>query len=144
MSTNYYLRTKNIFSVKKYFDHYEKEKDGYEIHIGKRSGGWEPIFQRHDRAWKSVEEMLQFIKTHKEFKIYDEYNQKLSIDELKENLVMWGENQKKRMINDPVVGEIMSPINHLEYIKRANDPYDRKELYSKDKNGYTFLNTDFC
>ena len=49
MSTNYYMITKDKDFVKKYFPNEYELTDlpyfGYEVHIGKRSIGWKPLFQ---------------------------------------------------------------------------------------------------
>ena len=37
---------------------------GYEIHIGKKSYGWKPLFQEHKNAYSSVEEMKEFIRKY--------------------------------------------------------------------------------
>ena len=65
--------------VKKYFNgEYEIVDDpylGYEIHIGKRSAGWKPLFEAHDNAYTSVSEMLDFVMNHPEIHIFNEYGE---------------------------------------------------------------------
>ena len=65
MSTNYYMMTTDKEIVKKYFPNEYEIVDflylGYEIHIGKRSMGWRPLFQAHKKAYNSVSELLIFL-----------------------------------------------------------------------------------
>ena len=134
--------------VQKYFDgEYEIVDDpylGYEIHIGKRSMGWKPLFEAHKKAYNSVSEMLDFIMYHPEIRIFDEYGKALSIAQLKEELIDWGENQKKRIVHyDDYVGDIQTPIDHVEMDSR--DDRDRwiKVKYWHDKDGYDFTDRPF-
>ena len=127
--------------VKKYFDgEYEIVDDpylGYEIHIGKRSAGWKPLFEAHDNAYTSVSEMLDFIMNHPEIHIFDEYGESFSIAQLKEELIDWAENQEKIMIHyDDYIGEIQSPIDHVEMDRRDNRNPWLKIHYWHDKDGY--------
>lgn len=173
MSTNYYLMTQSKELVKKYFpNEYELVDEpylGYKIHIGKRSAGWMPLFQRHDKAYKSVAEMINLITTHeKKFEIFDEYGEKLTIEKLKRELIDWGKNQKIRYMKYIPEGvsngfggkqqlvdstedsyDITIPYDHVEYEKL--DPYDHNNFwrsdepfYTNDKDGYNFVKGDFC
>ena len=49
MGTNYYMIMKDKELVTKYFDNEYELTDlpyfGYEVHIGKRSCGWKPLFE---------------------------------------------------------------------------------------------------
>ena len=62
------MMTTNKELVHRYFPgEYEIVEEpylGYEIHIGKRSYGWKPLFQGHKNAYTSVSEMMQFIREH--------------------------------------------------------------------------------
>lgn len=134
--------------VKKYFDgEYEIVDDpylGYEIHIGKRSAGWKPLFEAHDNAYTSVSEMLDFIMNHPEIHIFDEYGESFSIAQLKEELIDWAENQEKIMIHyDDYIGEIQSPIDHVEMDRRDNRNPWLKIHYWHDKDGYDFTDRPF-
>ena len=134
--------------VKKYFNgEYEIVDDpylGYEIHIGKRSAGWKPLFEAHDNAYTSVSEMLNFIMNHPEIHIFDEYGESLSIVQLKEELIDWAENQEKRMIHyDDYIDEIQSPIDHVEMYQRDNRNPWLKIQYWHDKDGYDFTDRPF-
>ena len=134
--------------VNKYFDgEYEIVDDpylAYEIHIGKRSAGWKPLFEAHDNAYTSVSEMLNFIMNHPEIHIFDEYGESISIAQLKEELIDWAENQEKRMIHyDDYIDEIQSPIDHVEMDRRDNRNPWLKIHYWHDKDGYDFTDRPF-
>ena len=78
MGTNYYMMIKNKELVEKYFPNEYELTDspyfGYEVHIGKQSFGWKPLFEWHGNAYKSVEDMLNFLKIHDTYiEIFDEY-----------------------------------------------------------------------
>ena len=164
--------TKDKNFVERYFpDEYELVDDpyfGYEIHIGKRSIGWKPLFQDHNKAYKSVEEMKQFITNNYDLlKIYDEYGKFFTLKELQEELIDWGKNQVIRYMKyipegvpDKVFGgktyliestaddyDITIPFDHIEYEKL--NPYHEKYIdngvsyCSKDKDGYDFTERSF-
>lgn len=174
MGTNYYMMTKDKTIVERYFPNEYKIVDnpyfGYEIHIGKRSIGWRPLFQVHDKAYDSVEAMLKFLEFHKmDIEIYDEYSEKFSIDGLKEELIDWADHQQVRYMkyipegiyNELFCGkdylvesteddyDITIPYDHIEYHKL--DPYNEKRwidesrepFYIKDKDRYDFTRGDF-
>lgn len=169
MGTNYYMMMKDKELVTKYFDNEYEFTDSpyyaYEIHIGKRSYGWKPLFEWHENAYKSVNDMLKFLEFHKiDIEIFDEYNKRFSIDELKEELINWGNEQPVRYMKyvpEGIYNEIFGgrdyliesteedydmkmPYDHVEYHKL--DPYNEKRwmdesrepLYFHDKDGYDF------
>jgi len=83
MGTNYHLISTDKSWVVKYFG--ERFADewklvdvpffGYAIHIGKRSDGWKPLFQTHNRAYRSVAGMMDFLRREQgKYRIYDEYS----------------------------------------------------------------------
>jgi hypothetical protein len=136
---------------------------GYEIHIGKRSMGWKPLFQEHKNAYDSVEELVEFIIKHSVV-LYDEYGTILTEKELKENLIDWGEKQTKQyykfvpkgfsdksfgwkeylqLVNKNDEYDIVSPFDHKEYqeLMKSVEPFDIK--FSNDKNGYNFTDREF-
>lgn len=117
---------------------------GYEIHIGKRSCGWKPLFQEHKNAYTSVSEMMQFIREHPEIQIFDEYGDSFSVDQLKEELVDWAERQEKRTIEYEGVGKIQAPIDHVEISERESEWSLIKVAYWHDKDGYDFTDREFC
>jgi hypothetical protein len=133
------MHSTNKEFVKKFFvNGYDSEYEltdypylSYEIHIGKRSGGWKPLFKAHKNAYNSVKEMIDFLKRESaNFEIFDEYGEKMSVDELQKELIDWGKNQKA--------------IDHVEYAK--NDEYMlhwHPHDYWSDDDGYNFTNMNF-
>ena len=78
MGTNFYMMTKSKKLVEKHFPYEYEIVDtpyfGYEIHIGKKSFGWKPLFQEHKNAYDSVDGLKEFIrKNQKSIRIFDEY-----------------------------------------------------------------------
>lgn len=169
MSTNYYMLSQSKGFAEKYF-HGEYELTdtpmfGYEIHIGKRSMGWKPLFQEHKHAYDSVEGLMAFIKNNSVV-LYDEYGIILIETELKENLIDWGGNQNKRYykfvpegvkgtlfgnkeylkeVNSGEKYDIVSPFNHKQY-EKLMEPIERAFVdikYWEDKDGYDFTNREF-
>lgn len=172
MGTNYYMMTKSKKLVEKYFPCEYEIVDtpyfGYEVHIGKKSFGWMPLFQEHKNAYDSVEGMKEFIKKHqKSIRIFNEYNDEFTLEQLEEELINWGERQEIRYMKhipegvpDEVFGgkkylvdstkddyDITIPFDHIEYEKL--DPYkerwecDSESFYKKDKDGYDFATREF-
>lgn len=171
MSTNYYMLSQDKKFVEKYFHGEYQLTDtpvfGYEIHIGKRSMGWKPLFQEHKNAYKSVSELMNFIKLHTRTHViylYDEYGTILTEKELKENLIDWGEKQTKQyykfvpegiadkpfeckeylqLVNENDEYDIVSPFDHIEYqeLMKSVEPFDIK--FSNDKNEYNFTDREF-
>jgi hypothetical protein len=64
---------------------------GYErIHIGKRSMGWMPSFERQKGLFGTVREMKKFYEDNKDiYEIENEYGVVLSWDELEKELMEW-------------------------------------------------------
>ena len=174
LGTNFYMMTKNKELVETYFPcEYEIVDSpyfGYEIHIGKRSLGWKPCFEWHEKAYKSVEEMKNFISDHSnDIEIYDEYDDIFTLEELQSELIDWSEQQRIRYMKyipegvpDEVFGgktyliestkddyDITIPFDHIKYDKL--DPYNEKRwrdqlrepMYIKDKDGYDFMRGRF-
>ena len=172
MGTNFYMMTKSKKLVEKHFPFEYEIVDtpyfGYEIHIGKRSCGWKPLFQEHKNAYDSVEGMKEFIKKYqKSIRIFDEYCREFTLEQLEDELINWGEYQEIRYMKhipegvpDEVFGgkkyliestkddyDIKIPFDHMEYEKldiyRDNWRYEHESYYSKDKDGYNFMNGEF-
>lgn len=169
MGTNFYMMTTNKDLVETFFPYEYKIVDtpyfGYEIHIGKRSCGWKPIFEIHKDAYSSVKEMKEFIsKYQKDIRIFDEYGEEFTLEQLKDELIKWGEKQEIRYIKyiregvpDELFGgrkyfvestkddyDLTIPYDHIEYEKYDMQRLGFKEsCYSKDCDGYNFLNGDF-
>ena len=133
----------------KYFNgEYEIVDDphlGYEIHIGKRSCGWRPLFEAHSDAYDSVSGLLDFLRKYQDkVEIYDEYNELHTIEQLKEELINWDKNQERRIIHyDDYIGDIEAPIDHVEMDRRDNRNPWLKIHYWHDKDGYDFTDRPF-
>ena len=172
MGTNFYLMAKDKNIAKTYFDgEYEIVDDpylGYQIHIGKRSSGWKPLFQRHDKAYKSVVELKRFILefADKGLEIYDEYGKKFTLDELDEKLIQWADNQEVKyykyvpegvynkifggrdylVLSDENDYDIKTPFDHIQYAKidAKIHGYSVEKYYTHDIDGHDFVQGDFC
>jgi hypothetical protein len=160
MSTNYNLISTDKAWVTKYFgDDYENEWTlvdtpffGYEIHIGKRSSGWKPLFQTHNKAYHSVKEMILFFKREEEkFMIFNEYYEELTLEDLIEELINWADKQQVRKVNyangmlleDPE-GELTIPIDQIKYCDFDPRGREWRSYYWQDEEGYDFMNGEFC
>lgn len=150
MSTNYYAVFENEEVVKKYFlEEYEEITENgvkkYEVHIGKRSYGWKPLFEAHLKAYDSVERMIEFFSSHK-CTIYSEYDEKLTLDELKTELIDWNKDTTphKEFYSD-AVGQVTVPIDNVIFAQKTTDPVEInwKNQFFNDKDGYNFLIGDF-
>ena len=98
MSTKYYIHTQNKEFVEKYFFNEYRLVDEscfvYEICIRRRSGGWKPLFNQHNDAYTSVEEMKEFLSIYSDkISIYDESERFITLNELEDELINWGEHQ---------------------------------------------------
>lgn len=71
---------------------------GYEeIHIGKRSMGWKPTFERQDQ-FSSVRELEAFYQTNKDtYEIVNEYGEVFDWDGLVSELITWDQNGKENL-----------------------------------------------
>ena len=88
MGTNFYYREEfNVCQTCK------RPHEVKEIHIGKRSYGWNFLFSSYK---KSYEEWVKFIKKHPD-NLYDEYKRKVTADEMIDNFNAKG---KRHSIND--------------------------------------------
>lgn len=103
MSTNYYFKIKNSDEIKNDIRQLLKEKkldfilgekilndEGWifndEIHIGKNSGGWRPLFEKTEQ-YSSIKELVQFYEDNKDkLIIMDEYSSEITLEELKDIL----------------------------------------------------------
>ena len=149
MGTNFYLLTKNKSIAEKIgdFELTDNPDWGYEIHIGKRSGGWLPLFQSHPGI-KSVKDIEHYC-TMPDVKIYDEYGMELTWEQLKEELIYWnggvdGAKPKEYYEPDPTFPyhdpnmPNWTPVSHFDY---GNGKYAHH--YTKDPEGFEFTEGDF-
>lgn len=90
------------------------------IHIGKRSGGWYPLFQK-TKYYSSVKDIKDFyIKNEKYLSIIDEYDREYTLNELEEELFTWNaDNNAAR--------------SHMDY----------GTMYYLDSEGYEFTKREF-
>lgn len=93
---------------------------GYEeIHIGKRSSGWKPLFRKQDQ-YSNVDQLQEFYESNsEEYEIVDEYGAVHTWDELKNELIDWSGERENR----------------------SADIYDLK-IY-KDEKGYSWADYEF-
>ena len=149
MGTNFYLRTKNK-AIAEQIGKYELTDTpdwGYEVHLGKRSGGWLPLLQATP-GLRSVKD-IEYFCALPEVQLYDEYGTDLSWEQLKEELINWnggfsGAIPKTKVDHDPTMpfydpnmpGHV--PVSHFEY---ANGKY--ASYYFKDPDGWEFCESDF-
>lgn len=119
MSTNYYFELKDSVK-KKYQALADKGFIFYEdLHIGKRSYGSKPIFQKTEN-YSSVDEIIDFYNSNKKYiNIIDEYGRIMTFEDLKNNLINWNKGIKSNY-----------------YCEMEDAYYDNK--------GYLFIKTEFC
>lgn len=74
----------------------ENAEVGYEeIHIGKRSGGWKPTFEKQ-KQFSSVKELEAFYENNQDtYEIINEYDEVLDWDGLVNELITWNPNGKE-------------------------------------------------
>lgn len=149
MGTNFYLFTKNKKIAQKYAPYSYVLVDipdfGYEIHIGKCSGGWLPLFEAHSNGIRSIKEYKEAYDTGN-FKIYDEYDREYN----------WADFEEKVLKhNGGVAGAIpreyyeKDPSSPFYYADMPNwtpiSHFDTKYayMYFKDDEGYEFTEGDF-
>lgn len=95
------------------------------IHIGKSSGGWKFLFERHDDAWNDppvvwntynqvVKWLERYVDEAKEYVILDEYDEQITLEDFKKRVT---EKQKE------------------------NNPEDF--LYADNVDGYRFIDGEF-
>ena len=164
MSTRYYIHTQNKEFVEKYFFNEYRLVDepcfGYEICIGHRSGGWKPLFNQHNDAYTSVEEMKEFLSTNSDkISIYDESERFLTLNELEDELIKWAECQEVKYmkynaqesdlddirfdISTKDDYDIKAPFDHIEYDKVIDKLTPELKTYrghyTHDKDNYDFV-----
>ena len=127
MGTNYYFKIKdvklnldfpnNMDGIKNEILEILSEKldDLTLIHIGKRSAGWKPLFQK-TKYFSSVKEIREFYNKNEEaLLIINEYDEELTFKELEKELIDWNMGPQ--------------PVKPLEHIGLGDSYYIDKELY---------------
>ena len=152
MGTNFYLSTKNKDVRDKYFGYDYELTDtpewGYQIHIAKTSGGWLPLFQKHE-CIQSVKDIKKLYDAG-EFILYDEYGEIYNWPEFEDRVLRFNGGIKggipveiiKQDKSSPFYDKDMPdhiPVSHFEY---GNGKH--AHMYSKDEDGYEFMEGDFC
>ena len=150
MGTNFYLLVKNKSIAEKIgdFELTDKPDWGYEIHIGKRSSGWLPIFQSHPGI-KSVKD-FEYYCTMPNVRIYNEYYEEFTWEQLKEELIYWNggvDGAVPRKYHEPIDPSLpyvdhdmpnWTPVSHFDY---GNGKY--AHYYTRDAEGFEFTEGDF-
>jgi hypothetical protein len=152
MGCNYYFFTKNKKAAQKYAPYSYSLVDtpdfGYEIHVGKCSGGWLPIFEAHQDGIRSIKEYKEAYDTG-EFKIYDEYLREYDWDKFVEDVLKhnggvagaipreYVERDKYGLFYDKDMPD-WRPVSHFDY---GHGKYNY--MYFKDSEGYEFTEGDF-
>lgn len=147
MGSNFYLHTKNKNLVQKYapysYELTDEPEFGYEIHIGKTSCGWLPLFQAHQDGISSIKQYKEAYATG-EFKIFDEYGTEYTWKEFDKRVLQFNggkkgvapkkkiEQDKNSAYYDKNMPEYL-PISHFEY---ADGKYSNE--YFTDEDGYEF------
>lgn len=87
-----------------------------EIHLGKRSYGWQFLWQSHPELYgDSLSEIMEFILT-KGYEIYDEYGGKFTLSEFIEDEL--GETLYKGCTYDNITSRTAIPSDHHDYISK--------------------------
>lgn len=105
MGTNFYFKIKAEMNISISIDDKIKEKileklkwafdEATEIHIGKRSGGWYPSFEKTE-YYSSVKEIKKFYEDNRNhLEIVDEYDNRYSMEELQEELFDWNKDNNE-------------------------------------------------
>lgn len=129
MGTNYYFELRNVDveivaplmsnDLKNKLEEVLNQKINTEIqiHIGKRSAGWKPIFEANE-YFDSVKGIIDFYNNNKDnLIIKNEYDEELTFHELERELIDWNQNDKK------------ATYQSCDY---------------KDAEGYCFIRGNFC
>lgn len=150
MGTNFYFLTKDKSIAEKIgdFELTDTPDWGYEIHIGKRSCGWLPLFQSH-LGIKSVKDIEHYC-TMPDVRIYNEYLEEFTWEQLKEELIYWNggvAGAVTREYHEPLDPSLpyvdlnmpnWTPVSHFDY---GNGKY--ASHYYKDSEGFEFTEGDF-
>ena len=97
MGTNFYMFTQNKQNKKCFGDKLRivDEPDfGYEIHIAKTSGGWQPAFEAHESIRSVLD--LKEVYDRGDVRIYDEYGTEYDWPTFEERVVNFGDERNYR------------------------------------------------
>jgi len=135
MGTNFYFKVKGVDKIAEQFKGLsslitDEMVDNlkyrlFDIHIGKTSSGWKPIFESQS-YFKTMDELESFYEQHKETLIMeDEYGTPYTWEELKERLFDWNPKGKSSL-------------------RDANkEGYNRDNSYYIDNRGYEWTKSKF-
>lgn len=157
MGTNVYFLSKNRNEVFKYFgDSYELTDSpyfAYEIHVLKRSCGWIPLWQAHEKC-KSVKDYKNAYDSGF-FEIYDEYSNKYTWDEFWEQFAMFnggvlGAKKPEKIEQDKNsrwYDKNMPDYCPVSHISGSPQSYKYNNWFSndnfKDPDGFEFSRSEF-
>lgn len=166
MSTNFYIflrGNKHRKDADEFFPNEYRLTDipdfGYEIHIGKRSAGWKPLFEAHPNAYKSIRELCALAAEHPTWEYIDEYGESYTFNELEHELIDWeavqlaqNDGEPRPMSMNPSTGlmedakpddilTIDMPFSHEEYQEKFPSVWSVN--YWEDEDGYDFTSEDF-
>jgi hypothetical protein len=104
MSTNYYFQSKQYSKILNKLKRIKKECKALifnfeleNLHIGKRSSGWKPCFEKTE-YYSSVKEIIEFYEKNKDdLIILDEYGKEFNLEQLKEELFKWCPNGQSHL-----------------------------------------------
>lgn len=178
MGTNYYMITKNKDIAHKYFAELcdfggkypeilnkeytleELPEYRYVIHLNKLSWGWRPLFERHDKAFTTFQELEKFVDDHKDDLVFeDEYGEVYTFDEYKQHIIdhagrkpepmkweyvedRWSGRSGHKCLQtvecEPDEADLWLPFNHKEYSvtqEKAQQKYGVWEHHAFFKEG---------
>ena len=120
MGTNYYLATSSKETKNRYLRNYELTDEptwAYEVHMAKLTSGWMPLFEAHDGAYNSYEELRKLVATGM-FIIYDEDHHLLTWDEFDSKVQGWMKHK------DELESHVTSKYGHGLGAFRDADGYE--------------------
>lgn len=127
MGTNFYMYTKDK-RIKDFAPFTYKIVDrpdfGYEIHIGKTSAGWVPLFMEHHQI-KSIRDYKRLYNLFPDSAIYDENGDKYTWPEFTERVLQFNNGTKD--------------VKDIKEFDEENFDY----IYHKDLDGYQFSRWEF-
>jgi len=136
MGTNFYFKVKGVDQIAEQFKGLsplimDEMVDNlkyrlFDIHIGKTSAGWKPIFESQD-YFKTMDELESFYEQHKETLVMeDEYGTEYTWEGLKERLFGW------------------NPTGRSNVVNADSEGYNHNGSYYTDNRGYDWTKSIFC